>query len=173
MENVTAVQLKTQQNTLLLADLLCLNPCSSDTKRNNSLCTWIAGAADRASVKQTMHISSASCFRHTAVLSQPCRQGRHISSFFTPPHGWPHGWVLLQASFAYSYAKEVKYIIMLERPSDKINIIAIFKAIPDNLGLNTHFPQQIALFRFWCHRSGRHLNCWKLVYLSDNKITLY
>lgn len=68
-------------------------------------CTWIAGAADRASVKQIMHISSASCFREASVLKQPCRQGRHSSSFLTPPHGWPHGWVLLQASFAYSYTR--------------------------------------------------------------------
>lgn len=67
--------------------------------------TCSAGAAERASVKQIIHMSSASCFRQPAFLSQPCRHGRQESSFLTPPHGCPQGWVLLQASFAYSWGR--------------------------------------------------------------------
>jgi hypothetical protein len=63
----------------------------------------MAGAAESASVKQIMHMSSASCFSVVALLSQPCRQGRQCSSFLTPPHGCPQGCVLLQAILAYSY----------------------------------------------------------------------
>lgn len=68
----------------------------------SSSVTWTAGAAERASVKQIMHMSSASCFRQPVFLSQPCRQGKQLSSFLTPPQGCPHGWVLLQASLEYS-----------------------------------------------------------------------
>jgi hypothetical protein len=63
----------------------------------------MAGAAERASVKHIMHMSSASCFSVVAFLSQPCKQGKQCSSFLTPPHAWPQGCVLLQAILAYSY----------------------------------------------------------------------
>lgn len=68
--------------------------------------TWTAGAAERASVKQIMHMSSASCFRQPVFLSQPCRHGRQVSSFFTPPQGCPQGWVLLQANLEYSWGAQ-------------------------------------------------------------------
>lgn len=75
---------------------------------NNLLSYWVtctAGAAERASVKHIMHMSSASCFRQPVLLSQPCRHGRQVSSFLTPPQGCPQGWVLLQACFAYSWMR--------------------------------------------------------------------
>jgi hypothetical protein len=54
------------------------------------------GAADRASVKQIMHMSSASCLRLTSRAHR-CRQGRHSVSPRTPPHQWPQLSSLVQA----------------------------------------------------------------------------
>lgn len=38
--------------------------------------------------------------------------------------------------------------------------------LPDSLGLSTHSPLQTTPCHSWCHRSGRHLNCLKQVYLK-------
>ena len=67
--------------------------------------TWIAGAQDRASVKQIIHMSSASCLR-ASFDEQPCRHGKHTTSPLIPPHIWPHGCSLLQALRACSCCKE-------------------------------------------------------------------
>lgn len=63
--------------------------------------TCKAGAQASASVKQIMHISSASCFK---VVSdeQPCRHGRHVVSPNTPPHMCPQLSNFKQAVLAYS-----------------------------------------------------------------------
>ena len=45
---------------------------------------------ERDSVKQIMHMSSASCLS-LAVLSQPWRQGRQGDSPLMPPQVWPQG----------------------------------------------------------------------------------
>lgn len=145
--------------------------------------TWMAGAADRASVKQIMHMSSASCFRQPVFLSQPCKQGKHNSSFFTPPQGWPHAWVLLQASFAYSYthtnsdqvANAVALLHLTETLAWKTAFIVfweVLRFLPDSLGLSTHSPLQTTRCHSWCHRSGRHLNCLKQVYLKNKSWSL-
>lgn len=73
--------------------------------------TCTAGAAESASVKQIIHMSSASCFRQPVFLSQPCRHGRQLSSFLTPPQGCPQGWVLLQASLAYSWGRQHEKLV--------------------------------------------------------------
>lgn len=65
------------------------------------LFTCIAGAAESASEKQIIHMSSASCLREWE-LEHPWRQGRHSASPFKPPHRWPHSWVCTHASRLYS-----------------------------------------------------------------------
>jgi len=67
--------------------------------------TWIAGAHDKASVKQIMHMSSASCLR-VGLDEQPWRHGKHTTSPLMPPHIWPQGCSLLQALRACSCFKE-------------------------------------------------------------------
>lgn len=70
--------------------------------------TCIAGAACSGSVKQIMHMSSAS-WRSGAAPSappQPYRHGRHVRSPRTPPHKWPHDNTRLHASRPYSYGNK-------------------------------------------------------------------
>ena len=62
----------------------------------------MAGAADRASVKQIMHMSSASCFRFDELPEIRNKQGRHSDSLRTPPQGWRQASVLRQAFREYS-----------------------------------------------------------------------
>lgn len=132
--------------------------------------TWTAGAAERASVKQIMHMSSASCFRQPVFLSQPCRHGRQVSSFFTPPQGCPQGWVLLQASLEYSWGTQCEgdwwsFWLLLEfqcKPS-------WWCELPGSLGPSRHCLPPTARFHSSCRRIGRRLSCWRLVCLQTNK----
>lgn len=62
--------------------------------------TCIEGAADKASVKQIIHISSASCLRLELEEEHPWRHGKQTSSPLIPPQIWPHGWILLHALVA-------------------------------------------------------------------------
>lgn len=94
VEHMSAVQLKKEAQGAKTHIDQQTNEHSCDVMHSSarsSRVTCTAGAAERASVKQIMHMSSASCFRQRVLLSQPCRQGRQLSSFFTPPQGCPHG----------------------------------------------------------------------------------
>ena len=78
---------------------------SSDVTHN--VPTSIAGAAESASVKQIIHMSSASCFSCSwSPVRHLCRHGRQGSSSFTPPHRWPQDRTLLHAVLAYSCARK-------------------------------------------------------------------
>lgn len=47
------------------------------------------GAADRASVKQIIHMSSASCLSDgfsSEAEAHPCKHGKHFVSPLMPPH---------------------------------------------------------------------------------------
>lgn len=107
VEHMSAVQLRTgkKKKSLILHEKK-FYPEVNGTHTLIFRATCTAGAAERASVKQIIHMSSASCFRQPVFLSQPCRHGRQLSSFLTPPQGCPQGWVLLQASLAYSWGRQ-------------------------------------------------------------------
>lgn len=81
------------------------------------------GAPPNGSVKQTMHISSASCLRggrgatQAAASScnsgdgardpaQPCKHGRHRRSPRYPPHRCPHESTRTHAFLLYSYEQK-------------------------------------------------------------------
>lgn len=65
----------------------------------------MAGAACKGSVKQIMHMSSASWRSGTASVApaQPNRHGRHVRSERTPPHKWLQGSTRLHASLPWSW----------------------------------------------------------------------
>ncbi len=90
-----------------VSNIVLMIPCClhSHTKKTQ-LCssrwrTCMAGAAASASVKQTMHMSSASCLSESRPW-QPCRHGRHVVSSRIPPHAWPHVSVREHAFFTCS-----------------------------------------------------------------------
>lgn len=110
VEHMSAVQLGWEKKKKKKKQELNIRTIISDpfALKGHILSYWVtctAGAAERASVKQIIHMSSASCFRQPVLLSQPCKHGRQLSSFLTPPQGCPQGWVLLQACFAYSWKR--------------------------------------------------------------------
>ncbi len=86
-------------------------------------------------------------FYSRPALHTPTQQLKYISMF------------MRSLNYRKTFNNVKKHIILPKRWH--------FKWIPDSLGLNIHFLLQTALCRSWCHRSGRRLNCWKLVSLKD------
>lgn len=73
--------------------------------------SWIDGADESASVKQIMHMSSASWVSFGSfplnlfsdVRHFCCKQGKHFSSLIIPPHKWPQECIFVQALAACSW----------------------------------------------------------------------
>ena len=91
------------------------------------LLTRIAGAAESASVKQIMHMSSASCLSTSwSSVRHRLRHGRHSNSLFIPPHTWPQDNVLLQALAAYSCGEKTKIKVQINvmyKWWDEVNVV--------------------------------------------------
>jgi hypothetical protein len=98
----------------------------------------MAGAADRASVKQIMHMSSASCFRFAELPEQRNNQGRHSDSPRTPPQGWPQPSVLRHAFREYSCWLRSRYQDVISNFTRKNRKLEIYKVLRRNLVRCTH-----------------------------------
>jgi hypothetical protein len=98
----------------------------------------MAGAADRASVKQIMHMSSASCFRFAELPEQRNKQGRHSDSPRTPPQGWPQPSVLRHAFREYSCWLRSRYQDVISNFTRKNRKLEIYKVLRRNLVRCTH-----------------------------------
>jgi len=95
-------------------------------------CNWIAGAQDRASVKQIMHMSSASCFK-SVPDTQRWRQGKQVLSFLTPPQMWPQEWIMLHAFLACSWQSWSAQILPIASKP-------VFPVVPQNLQIPVVAP---------------------------------
>ncbi len=61
------------------------------------------GMGHRASVKQIMHMSSASCRRPLEAADEhPCKQGKQLVSLRIPPQKWPQSRTLTHANLEFS-----------------------------------------------------------------------